>query len=137
MSTDADVSPRVTFHHVNPILNVRNVPASLDYYVNKLGFKVGFTWGEPATFGSVCRDEIEIFFCQGGQGHAGTWLAVFVDDVDALHEQYVASGAIIRQPPTNFPWGTREMNVQDPDGHRLRMTAEATGDAGNVPLAEG
>ena len=57
------------------------------------------------------------------------WMSIFMDDVDALHEEYKKSGALIRQPPTNMPWGTREMNIQDPDGHRLRMGSDATGPA--------
>jgi uncharacterized glyoxalase superfamily protein PhnB len=52
-----------------------------------------------------------------------------VADVDALHEEYKKSGAIIRQSPTNMPWGVREMNVQDPDGHRFRMGSHSTGPA--------
>ncbi len=56
-------------------------------------------------------------------------MSIFVDDVDALHQEYQRSGAIIRQPPTNMPWGTREMNVQDPDSHRFRMGSDATGPA--------
>lgn len=34
---------------------------------------------------------------------------------------------MIRLPPTNMPWGTREMNVEDPDGHRIRMGSDSTG----------
>ena len=56
-------------------------------------------------------------------------MSVFTEDVDALHEEYIRSGAIIRLRPTNMPWGTREMNVEDPDGHRLRMGSESTGPA--------
>jgi len=29
--------------------------------------------------------------------------------------------AIIRQPPTNMPWGMREMQVSDPDGNVIRF----------------
>ena len=57
------------------------------------------------------------------------WMSVFMDDVDGLHEEYKRSGAIIRMPPTKMPWGTREMNVEDPDGHRFRMGSDATGPA--------
>ncbi len=46
------------------------------------------------------------------------WMFIFVENVDALYEEYQASGAIIRQKPTNFPWGVREMNIEDLDGHR-------------------
>lgn len=66
---------------------------------------------------------------QGGQGAPGTWISIFVDDVDALHADYRRTGAIIRQPPTDYPWGLREMNVEDLDGHRLRSSEPPTADA--------
>ncbi len=112
-----------------PILNVKNFAASMDYYTNKLGFRKKWDWGEPPTFGCVERGKVEIFLCEGGQGQPGTWMSIFVEDVDALHEEYKKSGAKIRQAPTNYPWGVREMNVEDLDGHRLRMGSEATGPA--------
>lgn len=115
------------FEGVIPILNVKNFAVSMDYYVKKLGFTKKWDWGTPPTFGCVTRGKIQIFFCEGGQGQPGVWMSIFLDDVDALHEEYKKSGAIIRQPPTNMPWGVREMNVQDPDGHRLRMGSDSTG----------
>lgn len=115
------------FHVAIPILNVRNFAVSMDYYVSKLGFTKKWDWGTPPTFGCVKRDNVEIFLCEGGQGQAGVWMSIFIDDVDALHEDYKRKGAIIRQPPTNMPWGTREMNIQDPDGHRFRMGSDSTG----------
>ena len=35
-----------------------------------------------------------------------------------------ARGAVIRHPPTNYPWGSRELHVTDPDGHVLRFGAD-------------
>jgi catechol 2,3-dioxygenase-like lactoylglutathione lyase family enzyme len=75
------------FHHVVPMLNVRNFAASVDYYVNKLGFAKKWDEGTPPTFGCVWRDNIEIFLCEGGQGQPGTWMSIFIDDVDALFGQ--------------------------------------------------
>ena len=112
------------------------MPASIDYYVDKLGFTKEWDWGSPPTFACVFRDNVRIFFCQGAQGAPGMWISVFVHDVDALHEDYQRRGATIRQAPTNFPWGVREMNVEDLDGHRLRMGSAATGPADDAPLKE-
>ena len=124
------------FESAVPILNVKSVPASLDYYVETLGFRKAWDWGTPPTFACVHRDEVSIFLCQDGQGGPGTWISVFLHDVDALHEEYKRRGAVIRQAPTNFPWGLREMNVEDPDGHRLRLGSDATGPAEDAPLNE-
>lgn len=115
------------FEHVVPILNVRNVPASIEYYVDKLGFDRKWDWGSPPTFACVGRDQVEIFLCEGEQGSPGTWMSIFVQDIDALYEDYRRRGAIIREPPTDYPWGVREMNVEDLDGHRLRLGGDGGG----------
>lgn len=116
------------FEEVTPILNVKNFQASMDYYVQKLGFEKKWDWGDPPDFGCVKRGKVEIFLCQGGQGQPGMWMSIFMDDVDALYEEYKKSGATILDPPTNFPWHTREMLVEDLDGHRFRMSGEPTGE---------
>jgi catechol 2,3-dioxygenase-like lactoylglutathione lyase family enzyme len=122
---DGWVDARV--QHVVPILNVRDVPASLTWYVDVLGFGLSWSWGEPATYGGVVSGRAEIQFCQDGQGGPGTWVAVWVDDVDALHDRLRERGVDIRQPPTTFEWGVREMNVADPDGHRIRFSTGSDG----------
>jgi len=115
------------FHNVVPILNVKHFAVSMDYYVSKLGFHKKWDWGNPPTFGCVTRGNVNIFLCEGAQGQSGTWMSIFMDNVDELHLEYQKSGAIIRLPPTNMPWGTREMNIEDPDGHRFRMGSDSTG----------
>jgi uncharacterized glyoxalase superfamily protein PhnB len=115
------------FEGVVPILNVRDMAASMDYYVNKLGFEKLWDWGEPPNFGCVRRGKVQIFLCENCQGQPGTWMSIFLDDVDALYEEYKQSGAIIRDAPKNYPWETREMRVEDLDGHTFRMGSDATG----------
>jgi predicted enzyme related to lactoylglutathione lyase len=115
------------FEGVTPILNVRDVALSIDYYVNKLGFTKRWDWGAPPTFGSVGRDKVSIFLCQGAQGRPGTWMMIFVDNVDELHRELKDRGAKILQSPVNMPWETREMHVEDPDGHRIRFGSDSTG----------
>lgn len=112
-----------------PILNVKNLQASMNYYVEKLGFEKKWDWGEPPDFGCVGRGKIEIFLCEGCQGQPGMWMSIFLEDVDALYEEYKKSGATIIDPPTNYPWRTREMLIEDLDGHRFRMSGESTAPA--------
>jgi catechol 2,3-dioxygenase-like lactoylglutathione lyase family enzyme len=117
-----------TFTATNPILCVSDVEASIGYYVDRLGFALQFSWGEerePPSFAGVARDGFEVFLCLDGQGRPGTWFAVWVDDVDALHAEYVERGADIRRAPVDLPWGVREMNVIDPDGHRIRFSTSS------------
>ncbi len=101
------------------------------------GFQKGLGVGK-SRFVRRCdaRDQVSFFLCQETQGQAGMWLSVFVDDVDTLYREYQLRGAVIRQKPTNFPWGVREMNVEDPDGHRLRMGSPTNDPADDIPLCE-
>jgi uncharacterized glyoxalase superfamily protein PhnB len=117
------------FECATPILNVKDMQASMDYYVQKLGFEKKWDWGEPPTFGCVKRGKVEIFLCEGGQGQPGMWMSIFMDDVDELYEEYKKSGATILEPPRDCPWQTREMLVEDLDGHRFRMSGEPIGAA--------
>lgn len=119
-----------------PILNVQDLHASIEYYVKKLGFHSDWMWGDPPIFASLTRDDTTLFLCRGLQGKPGTWVWVFVEDVDTLHRELVRRGAIIRQPPTNFGWGFREMNVQDLDGHRIRFAQESSQPPDGIPLCD-
>ncbi len=118
----AVLASAVEFGGVTPILRVASLDASLAWYVDVLGFAV--QWREDG-FASVGRGRASLMLCEGGQGHPGTWTYVGVSDADALHEELHARGAAIRHPPTNYPWGAREMQVSDPDGHVLRFGSDA------------
>jgi catechol 2,3-dioxygenase-like lactoylglutathione lyase family enzyme len=95
---DSTLAAPLPFGGVTPVLRVRDVAASRDYYVRVLGFKVNF---ETEDFVSISRGRCGLFLCQGDQGHAGAWVWIDGTDVDALYEEYRASGAKIRHPPTN------------------------------------
>ena len=112
---------RTRFEASTPILKVADMSASVRYYVDVLGFKNG-VWGND-DFTAVNRDSAGIYLCRGGQGQAGTWAWIGVEDVEALHEEYKASGAKIRHPPANYPWAL-EMKVEDPGGQVLRFGSE-------------
>ena len=106
-----------------PILNVSNVPASVRFYVNILGFELGWGEGDDSTYASVGRDGCSIMLAQGEQGSSGTWIWIGVEDVQTLFEECQARGAKIVQGLTNYPWAY-EMRIEDPDGHILRFGSE-------------
>ena len=110
------------FEGVTPILPVKDLEASLRYYVKKLGFKLD--WQAPGIFASVSRNRCGIFLCEGDQGNLPTWVWIGVGDVEALFKEYKKKKAKIRHPPTNYYWA-REMQVEDLDGNVLRMGSEA------------
>jgi catechol 2,3-dioxygenase-like lactoylglutathione lyase family enzyme len=124
-------------HRITPILNVSNIVESFAWF-ERLGWKKGWDWGDPPTFGGVCSGTCEIFLCQDGQGGRGkgedgsegngVWMSIWVDDVDAIHRHCVEQGIEITWPPTDEPWGVREMHVRHPDGHVFRISQGLEGD---------
>jgi catechol 2,3-dioxygenase-like lactoylglutathione lyase family enzyme/GNAT superfamily N-acetyltransferase len=114
------------FQHIVPILYSGDIERSLKYYTEVLGFDQSWKWDDPPTFGGVSKNSVEIFFCKDGQGHPGTWLSVFVNDVDEFYETVKARGAKIISAPASMDWNVREMLVEDPDGHAIRFGANIT-----------
>lgn len=112
---------RVRFEGSQPILRVENMQASLQFYVDLLGFK-NARWGND-DFTYVSRDQAGIYLCRGGQGLGKAWIWIGVEDAGKLHEEYKARGVTIRLPPTNYRWAL-EMHVEDPDGNVLRLGSE-------------
>jgi len=107
---------------INPILYVKDMAVSRDFYVKLLGFEED-KWGDD-TFTSISRDGLGIYLCRGAQGLPGTWLWVgFSGDIFALYQMLLSKGVTIRTPPQNYSWAL-EMHVQDPDGHILRFGTE-------------
>lgn len=130
--------------NVTPILNVSDMTASFAWF-DRLGWRKCWEWKEnpagPASFGAVGSGQCEIFLCHNGQGgrgkselamtsgpggedgaDKGVWMSVWVDNVDEMHTRCVQRGVEVTWPPTNEPWGVREMHVRHPDGHVLRIS---------------
>lgn len=113
-----------TFTAMTPILNVASVEASIEHYTSVLGFNKDWDWPaeeEDKTFASISNGEVHVFLAENSQGARPVWIYYNVGDVDRLHEEYVAAGAVINQEPVDRPWGAREMLVEDLDGHVLRI----------------
>ena len=107
---------------VTPLLNVSNLEQSFAWFAD-LGWQKLWEWGEPPDFGAVGSGGSEIFLSEVGPGGSGegTWLAIMVDDPDPVHRTCQERGIEVVEPPTDQPWGIREMLVRHPDGHRLRI----------------
>lgn len=110
----------ITLGTAAPIFRVADLRASVDYYVQTLGFTVDWNGGMIA---SVSRDRCCIFLCEEDQGHPGAWTWIGVGDAGALCDELRARGAKIRHPPTNY-WWAYEMQVEDLDGNVLRLGSD-------------
>jgi catechol 2,3-dioxygenase-like lactoylglutathione lyase family enzyme len=124
LMTPSEISKAVEFEGANPILRVKDLSASTEYYVAKLGFKIA--WQTPI-FASVSRGKCHLFLSEGDQGNPGSWVWIGVEDADHLFKEYTANGVKVRNPPTNYSWAY-EMQVEDLDGNVLRLGSDQKND---------
>ena len=113
-------------HSICPILCVSDFDRAVDYFVNKLDFKLAWDWGTPPHFGCVRLDEVEIFLSLNNQGQPGSWIWITIENLDAYCERIRELGADIVSDPKDKPWGNREFTVRLPDEHTIRFGSESS-----------
>ena len=118
----------VTFKSVAPSFVVADPVATAEYYHDALGFEVLGFFGEPTVFAMVARGGVEFHFGKADAEPQRTNLElrkissdayIWVDDVEALFEEFTASGAEIMEGPTRRIYDCVEMEVRDFNGFKL------------------
>jgi len=119
---------------VAPVLGVRDVRATAEYWRDVLGFTLdpqagifdGVDAEEGAVYALLARDGARVHFQirrreprPPERESIETDLYFFVEDVDALHREFAERGAEITQSPTDAPYGLREIRIEDPNGIRI------------------
>jgi catechol 2,3-dioxygenase-like lactoylglutathione lyase family enzyme len=101
------------------VLNVADVPRALAFYA-KLGFADPATYGED-NFGMANRDGFDIMLQRGTPSPNNTaWdMHVRVEDLAAEERALRAEGVTITRGPESTEYGMIELEVRDPDGHRV------------------
>ena len=107
-----------------PVLQVADVKRSEAFYCEKLGFQSHGTWGEGPQFCIVQHGLVTIALDRSSDdGPAPTnqyWAAyIYVEDADALCVQWRRDGVDIVRGPEDMPYGSRDFDIRDPDGHIL------------------
>ena len=108
---------------VAPFLRVADAEASAEWYA-RLGFSVAWrTRAQPnlPLFVAIENGDALIFLSEHtGDAHPDGLLYLYVDDVDAIAAEFGATAELAY-------YGMREVEVEDPDGNRLRIGTPAAG----------
>lgn len=123
-----------------PILLVRDVVASANYYRDKVGFNYEQFWGEPPRFCVLSRDNFHLMLngvddpkliVPHHKVAEKLWnVYLWVDDADAAYKELAGRGAIIDYELCNQPYGCREFGIQDLDGYEIAF-GQDMGDSGD------
>jgi len=111
--------PQVECERIHPRLAVPDVLAAAEFYTSKLGFTLGFTWGEPVIMAGVDLGKEQVFLEQGTANPEGCRLYFVVGDADELYDFQHASGVDVTAPPEDRPWGLRDYRIRDLNGYEL------------------
>ena len=116
---------------VIPMLVCEDIEAAHDFYVRAFGFEPGgVSTGADgrAVHGEVRAGTTAIWLHRATAEHrlaaprtmeaVGSGLVVHVPDVDAHCAGARAAGAAIVREPVDQPYGQREYEARDPEGHR-------------------
>lgn len=115
---------------VAPVLLVRDIVASVEFWRERVGFETDAIHGEPPSFAMPTRDDVTIMLAQvpaGNEPPMPNWrvldkcnqVYVWVDDANALYDELRGRGAPIDFSIYDTPWGTREFGIQDLDEHDI------------------
>lgn len=113
--------PEVDCERQHPTLAVRDVAAAIDFYITKLGFTLGFTWGDPPGIAGVNLGKVQMFLERGTPNPAGCSVYFVVGDADELHEFHRAGGVEVVVPLEDRVYGLRDYRVRDLHGYELNF----------------
>ena len=113
------IAPLVECEKMHVTLPVSDLAAAIDFYVTKLGFRLGFLWGEPAFFAGISLGEVEIFLKEDTPAPNAGAVIFMVGDADALYGFHLANGVEVVEPIADREYGIRDYAVKDRYGYRL------------------
>jgi len=113
------VPPFVECEQVHAGLAVTDVLAAVDFYTQKLGFTLAFTWSDPPTFAGVTLGKVQIFLQKGTPDPKGCSVYFVVGDADELYEFHRANGVDVAQEIGDRDYALRDYVVRDLDGYPL------------------
>ena len=116
---------------IAPVFFTSNIPSTLAYYKEKLGFECLGTWQDPPVYAIVARDQQVIHFrcAEPPKPNPNKYrdelldAYLFVEDADALYAEYAAHGVEFIRGLGNMPWRSREFVAKDCDGRLLAFGA--------------
>lgn len=126
MAASPPVRPRIT--DFRAMLAVRDLPGTVRFYVEKLGFNCCGLFGDPPVWAEVERDGVAVMLnapprarVEADVPRKSRDYQVYyfnADDVGALHAEYRSRGVGVSDLRVTT-YGMKEFEVRDPDDHWL------------------
>jgi catechol 2,3-dioxygenase-like lactoylglutathione lyase family enzyme len=134
---------KATIVCAEPQLFVTDIKRSCEFFREKLGFSVVFSYGEPPYYAQVGRDgaRINLRYVEGLRRVGGPAIESTVrdreelllasltvataDEIKLLFLEFQSAGVTFHQTLKKQPWGAKNFVVKDPDGNLLLFAGPA------------
>ena len=122
---------RVKIINLCPVFVSEDVRRTVNFYVEKLGFKFAAHYDKIDNFATIYRDSIEFVIVQSkfgkvesntkryGAGYDAYIDTDTVDGVDIIYEEFVSNGVKIVAIPRKTDYGSYEFVIEDIDGRHI------------------
>jgi catechol 2,3-dioxygenase-like lactoylglutathione lyase family enzyme len=132
-----DTRPRPVISAIAAELFVADIKASCDFFTQKLGFSIVFTYGEPPFYAQVKRDRALLNLkcvdypvmdpaLRDRESLLSADMAVDThEEIEQLSLEFQAAGITLFQTLKKEAWGAKTFIVKDPDGNLLLFAGPA------------
>jgi uncharacterized glyoxalase superfamily protein PhnB/GNAT superfamily N-acetyltransferase len=113
-------SDELILSHVEPVLAVKNVTETVEYWHQVLGFRNKWTWGEPPKHGGVNWQGVFIQFSEHprlASVSQGNSIFIRVKNLEPFYLFHKNKNAEIVEPLENKPWGLAGYTLRDINGY--------------------
>jgi uncharacterized glyoxalase superfamily protein PhnB len=118
--------------YLSPLLAVRNMKKTIDFYTKSLGFKLGMSFPSPDNpeYTDLSRDGMVLMFIPaanhgiGSKEKLGTGVYLYMQidgDIDKYYDELKKKGVKIAVDIKNEPFGVRDFTIEDVDGYKLAL----------------
>ena len=128
---------KATIVGAEPQLFVTDIQRSCEFFREKLGFSLVFTYGNPPYYAQVGRDVARLNLrCVSGAVIESTvrdredllsasMTVATADEIKLLFLEFKSAGVTFHQTLKKQPWGAKNFVVKDPDGNLLLFAGPA------------
>ena len=130
-------SSKATIISAEPQMFVSDIKASCEFFREKLGFSLVFSYGKPPYYAQVRRDAarlnlrcverpvIESMVRDREELLSVSMTVATADEVKLLFLEFQSTGVAFHQTLKRQPWGAKNFIVKDPDGNLLLFAGPA------------
>ena len=126
-NNETDAAPS----HVEPILAVKDIKETIDYWHEVLGFPNKWTWGEPPNYGGVNWNSTFVQFNldpELASDSRGNAIFIRVKNLEELYQYHRQKNAVIVESLENKPWGMAGYTVKEINGYYIVFAGAMIGE---------